>query len=431
MANEGSELFLIPLLAAGGSLSSRLAGILAVRTDGRGNIIGEPLKLYCTLPSHLLPSPALFLRQSIDPLLLKRGLSEYDFYDRLELILTDPKVTLIVWNSSHLKVLDAMALRLFKDPAILAKPKALCNLKALINLCNLFSEKKLPHGLTLSDYVKALGLVNPAKDADALKTIPLKLLSLIRLKDFLSDLEPKMSSFTARPTALKYQDLDAALKDHKVMVQILENGSAALMIPINKIVIGQEGSYRIYYEAAAYLDESFVKITVDPLSCEIAAPLGILTSQRLLSLGLDEKKKQEIILRLEHYAKEGLEKLEDKTAAPVAAEFFDRLNPVDTKYYLELKNLNPRAFTRAPLQCSAFFRQLLFLFRAENFPGTLIEQEYSLYEKITVQKLQKALPRFLAELKLEAEKLDEKDPMGSAIALTLYQLASPLEFTKT
>ncbi|EHA1126170.1 exodeoxyribonuclease I [Vibrio navarrensis] len=76
---------------------SQFAG---VRTDENFNVIGEPLVIYCRLPSDYLPAPEAALITGITPQkAMQEGLSEPEFISKIHAELSKPNTTSLGYNS--------------------------------------------------------------------------------------------------------------------------------------------------------------------------------------------------------------------------------------------------------------------------------------------------------------------------------------------
>lgn len=399
-----SELYLLPLPVGGQGLNARIAGLQLQRTDTYGNLLGPAQTVRCALPPHVLPSPAFLMQQKLHPSALKDGLSEYAFYEEVARLLNDPDLVVITWSAHYLESLDALALRTFKPATLLSKVRCVIDLKNLLQVASLCSgtpEKVFP---SLEANCKALRLIAPAKDQKA----PTRLEMLMRLRRYLSETEGRMSAFAAQPVADRKQSLAKAQQTETPLVLITTTGELKVVLPL-----------RLYGESdvcEALTCQVSMETRVESLDLhqgQMLAPLGILTPERLSGLNLSPDFKEQATKRLREAR---AQELHGDGQAPTASgtalrlKFFNEQSQADRDYYATLLKTDPRALSRPPLQISKTLRQLAFLFRADNFRGTLISSELELYARLVEQRINVQLPRYVREAQLVAGRVNENDP---------------------
>jgi exodeoxyribonuclease-1 len=78
----------------------RPAQFAGIRTDAELNEIGEPLMIYCKPPADYLPDPESCLLTGITPqLCLERGVAEHEFAARIEAVLAEPGTIGVGYNT--------------------------------------------------------------------------------------------------------------------------------------------------------------------------------------------------------------------------------------------------------------------------------------------------------------------------------------------
>lgn len=99
----------------------KVAQFAGIRTDENFNIIGEPLVLYCKITPDYLPDPEACYITGITPQkTIESGLTEYDFIKRIDQEFSTPGTCVVGFNSINFddEFIRNLYYRNFKDPYI-------------------------------------------------------------------------------------------------------------------------------------------------------------------------------------------------------------------------------------------------------------------------------------------------------------------------
>uniref|UniRef100_UPI00402AA72C hypothetical protein n=1 Tax=Succinivibrio sp. TaxID=2053619 RepID=UPI00402AA72C len=88
--------------------------------------------------------------------------------------------------------------------------------------------------------------------------------------------------------------------------------------------------------------------------------------------------------------------------------FFKDFSLKEYEEYLKmLFNYNKESVVAAPLTTSSNYRNIVFLFRGNNYKGTLLDSELTAYYKVCASMIERQLPNYATELKYLSNSVNE------------------------
>jgi len=413
---------------------SQFAGL---RTDADLNPIGEPLILYCKPAEDYLPSPEACLITGITPQkALADGVCEAEFIARIEAEFREPGTCVVGYNSLKFddEVTRFTLYRNLRDPYAREWQQG-CSRWDIIDMVRLTYALR-PEGIEwprredgspsfrLEELTKANGIIHEAAH-DALSDVE----ATIALARLIREKQPKLFNFVLankdKKSARGYLDTQAMKPVLHVssrypgrlgccalvlpLVDHPQNNNAVIVVDLRQnpdelIAASVEDIQRRVFTREEDLPEGqtrFALKAVHTNKCPILAPAAVLKDQpanRLAELELDGE-----ILR-QHLAKlraatdlpERLRQAFDRSADDLP----ERTDPDDQLYsggFLsdgdrqtlnQIAQLPPEALAEQEPQFSdPRLEEMLFRYRARNFPETLSGEEQEQWEQFRQQRL--------------------------------------------
>lgn len=411
--------------------TSRIAQFAGIRTDGNLDRIGEPLTLYCRPADDLLPSPAAALITGITPQHARReGLGEAEFIARVHEALAEPGTCAVGYNSLRFddEFLRYGFYRNFHDPY----EREWRNGNSRWDLLDLMrlAQALRPEGIEwprrddgsvsfrLDDLADANGL-REGRAHEAMSDVR-ALLSLARR---LRRAQPKLWDYYY---ALRDRKRAASLVDVANTTPLLHVSSrypaarhcAALVAPLawhptldSRVIVydldaepdallsldADEIADRLYTPAAD-LPEGEARIPLKEIHlnrCPALVRLGHLRGQDFARLGLDRDAAIARAKRL-HETPELAEKVRRvfsrpprEPSADVDAALYDGFLPdADRRQFATVRGTPPEALGALDLRWTdPRLRELLFRYRARNWPQTLSPEEAGRWSAYRRQRL--------------------------------------------
>ncbi len=408
---------------------SQFAG---VRTDAELNIIGEPLVQFCRPTPDYLPNPEACLVTGITPQqALEEGICEAEFVANIHAELAQPGTCTVGYNSIRFddEVTRYALYRNFYDPYAREwqNGNSRWDLIDVVRLCYALR----PDGINwprredgspsfrLEELTAANGLSHESAH-DALSDV----LATIDLARLIRQVQPKLYDYAL---SLRNKRTVAAMLNTDSQVPVLHvsgripaaRGCSALMMPlaphpVNKnsvivydlsvdpqplIELGVEEVARRVFSSAAELGEATPRIPLKEIHLNRApivatAKLVDEASAERLQINLDQCRRHWVMLRK---AGDLSAKLQGLFAQ---REFVDNPDP-DTQLYGggffsdgdrrqmdQLRSLTPEALAVQPFKFNdTRLPELLWRYRARNFPQTLSEQERQRWFSFCKQRL--------------------------------------------
>ena len=406
---------------------SQFAG---VRTDENLNIVGDPLTIYCQPPVDRLPSPMACLITGITPQKAReQGVPEPAFIEQICRELSQPGTCGVGYNSIRFddEVTRYTLYRNFYDPYE-REWKHGNSRWDIIDMVRLARALR-PEGIEWPNYddgspcfkleqlTQANGICHESAH-DALSDV----MATIAMARLVRDKQPKLYQYIYEH---RLKQKVAGLIDLKQQTPFLhvsgklprENGYTALMMPLAKHPSNSNAiiCFNLQGDARALLDLSSEQIrerlftrTDDlpagivrlPLKniqinrCPVVATAKLLDEAAAERLGIDLNR-----CELNRQLLQGHD-LTAKLAQVFSAQVFDRTDDVDRRLYdgflgdsdrLLLSEV--RRASSAELAADSFhfgderYQQLLFLYRARNYPESLNEDDLHIWEEWRFHRL--------------------------------------------
>jgi exodeoxyribonuclease-1 len=431
---------------------SQFAG---VRTDAGLNEIGEPLMLHCRPPADYLPHPEACLVTGITPQQARaHGLAEPEFIARINAEFSVPGTCGVGYNSIRFddEVTRHTLYRNFFDPY----EREWRNGNSRWDLIDVMRMARAlrPGGLQwpdredgrpsfrLEDLTRANGIEHGAAH-DALADVR----ATLALARKLRAAQPKLFEYALKARDKGWVKQQLNIVEHKPLLHIssrfpAENGAMALVVPLaihptqpNKIIACNllldpdpllrldAAQLREYlYTPTAELPAGIGRIPLKEIHVNrspMLAPATMLTPEIEARCGIDRARCAAHLERLQAAA--GLkQKLRELYAAQVEREPEDPefalyagfLSDHDRRLGARVRALAPEALARERLAFEdARLPELLFRYRARNFPATLSSEERARWAEHRAARLHgeplrgmhncASLRRRIAELRLE------------------------------
>ncbi len=398
---------------------SRIAQFAAIRTDAALEPVGDPISLFCQPADDLLPSPGATMITGITPQrALAEGLREADFVGRIGEELSRPGTCAAGWNSIRFddEFVRFGLYRCFHDPY----EREWKNGNSRWDLLDVFRLARAlrPDGIewplredgTPSFKLEHLALANGVREGEAHEALS-DVRALIGLARKLRAAQPRLWDYAF---ALRDKRKVGALMDVAAMTPLLHVSSrypaarhcAALVVPVarhprieSRVIVASleqdprawldldaEGIADRLYTPAADLPEGEQRVPLKEVhtnKCPILLPLAHLRGEDYARLGID------LAQSLEHAA--------TLRAAPGLAETVRRVfaieparapSDADAALYDGFpgdadKRLFAKVRSAPPAELAGYaarfddprFSELLFRYRARNFPETLAAGE--------------------------------------------------------
>ncbi|WP_461515868.1 exodeoxyribonuclease I [Porticoccus sp.] len=406
---------------------SQFAG---VRTDENLNIIGEPLSIYCQPPIDRLPSPMACLVTGITPQKAReQGIPESVFIEQVYRELSQPGTCGVGYNSIRFddEVTRYTLYRNFYDPYE-REWKHGNSRWDIIDMVRLARALR-PEGIEWPNYedgspcfkleqlTQANGISHESAH-DALSDV----MATIAMARLVRDKQPKLYQYIYEH---RLKQKVAALIDLKQQTPFLhvsgklprDNGYTALMVPLAKHPSNSNAiiCFNLQGDARALLDLSPEQIrerlftraddlpegverlplkNVQINRCPVVATAKLLDEAAAERLGIDlqrcERNRQLL---------QGCD-LSTKLAAVFSGQEFDRTDDVDRRLYDGFLGDSDRLLLSEVRRASSVelaadrfhfgderYQQLLFLYRARNYPESLNEEELHLWEEWRFNRL--------------------------------------------
>ena len=405
---DGQYLFVLPLPLTAPGKNARLYGVVLCRTDANLNPLSEYEILRCKLPYNALPSPAYLYTLDLNVDLLRDGICESKFINCLKSHFDNKNLTVVTFSARHLQALNAISLRCFLVPDILQKPKSVFDVKTALNVASIFGTQSFTAQSDLIANAKILELYENEKANDHIARLKL----LIKLfKKLITD-NYKIAAYLLRPTADKINFIRKSISTRDCLA-LLDNTEIKIIKPIKL-------QNTLLYALTCNNEEELKYEAIDLDLMYMIAPLSILTPDRLQKLHFNLSNTLSIL-------KSSSEDLIFNTyTLPYKDKFFMNLNAADMAFYESIGKKDPHSLYPNMETDSQVLSNHLFLYRCENFQGTLTDQELNKYYEYCVKKMHKDLPVFLKEAKMLANNLEENDEAGLKRIRNIIRFAEEL-----
>jgi exodeoxyribonuclease-1 len=396
---------------------TRIAQFAAIRTDAELQAIGEPISLFCQPADDLLPSPDATLITGISPQRAKSdGLVEAEFFARLQEELAQPGTCAVGYNSIRFdeEFLRFGLYRNFHDPY----EREWRNGNSRWDLLDVLrlAEALRPDGLVWpqredgapSFKLEHLAEANGVREGSAHEALS-DVRALIGLARRLRAAQPRLWEYALRLRDKRYV---ASLLDVVGMTPLLhvsgrypaQRHCAALVLPIARhpriesrtlvFDLGSDAQALLdlsaadigerLYTPAADLPEGETRIALKEVHgnrCPALVPLAHLREADFLRLGIDRGaclEQAERLRRTEGLAEKVREVFATETArepVDVDAALYDGFaSDADKRLFALVRSSLPGPLT-PPRFADPRYPELLFRYRARNWPGNLDRSE--------------------------------------------------------
>lgn len=422
-------LFLHPLPVTGPGLNARLGALAVRRTDAALHVIEDSSLLRIKMPPYLLPNPIYLFKQQVRPQLTTAGLTEYAFLAQLGSLTAPDHVLPVVFGSRYLFYTDALSLRCFQLPHLF-HGRDLLDLKVVLQAARLFGS--LPH-LTaeqcaaLAPALQALesrqagpaprrtdaaemaaaqgqemkpAYVPPAQRAEQCS----------RLFAWLQTHDAAILNFCLKGRQERQRRLQQSLSDGRSLVCC--DGTHFFVLRC----LSFDGQKAQVLRCAP--DYTLDRCTVDIDEPILLAPTGILNATRQQRLSFDLQQAEDL-LQQTAADKEEIAALPDHSREDLTAVFRQKLTDEEFALYLQTGQENPQLLPRAPLWTSPYFKEIYFLYQADNFRESLISADLDRYSDYCRRRLPGQVNLYFKEAQRAASLLLEDDEQASRL---LYEI---------
>lgn len=362
-----------------------------VLTDLNFNIIDKNELITCKGYDYRLPSPSYLFTQGIDPYTIKNGLSVEKFLDESEKILHNPNVTIFTWSIRNLKILESMCLRQFREPTILDNVYALTDVNKVLKLSELFTEGKCLNTDSLLKCAFKYGFKEKLSIYDRLG----RLRALIHIVKELNLKQTALLNYMSRPHEQKGEQISKAIGQGKFLVDYnVKERSLEVLKPLS--LNGNDID-------ALYFDGNEVRRKYYRLGdFGVLSPATVLTQERQALVNIPLTQITNLL------ASANLECVKWDEVKNYSKEFFKDFSQKEYEEYQKiLFNNTKEAVVAAPLTTSSNYRNIIFLFRGNNYKGTLLDSELTAYFKVCAAMIEKQLPNYVTELKYLSNSVNE------------------------
>lgn len=444
--------------------ASQFAGI---RTDAQLNIIGEPLVIYCKPANDFLPSPMACLITGISPQkALAEGLIEAEFIRQIQHEFSEPETCVVGYNSIRFddEVTRQLLYRNFYDPYAREwqNGNSRWDVIDMVRLC----AATRPEGITwpvkddgstsfkLEELTKA-NAIDHGRAHDALSDV----IATIEVAKLIKKTQPKLFDYalSLRNKKKVQAELDLSSKKpvlHVSMMYPAKLGCLALVMPIclhptnsNGVIVydlredpsswlelGVAEIKERIYTSVENLPEGVKRIplkTVHINKCPIITSMAVLSDKQAEKFELDKTqclKNWQVLMAnpsvwrkaSEVFKEEFGDKEQDPDFAIYSGGFF---NESDKTLMKTIRQTTAKDLARIDMPFrDKRLKEMLFRYRARNYPETLSAEESQAWETFRLERLANADARavFDAEMEQAEAKASDDDTRHALEQLASY-----------
>lgn len=380
-------LFVLPVPLMSPAINARLGGIAFFKTDATFNIIGKKEFIACRTPPFVLPSANFLYTQAFVPNSYANALCEKDFFDKVIPLFKDNNITIITFSQRYMQILKSIALRCFKDVDIFKNVFSILDIKVALQSCNLFGNVKTKAKDSIMH--KAFELNFKFNNDDIFS----KLDALYHVTLHLLKNDNRLLTFLMQNKDQKYELIDKSIKDNTCLFTLDSDKKEYFIFKTLK------RDDNLLYALKLDFEKNKETVTLDLDDAKLIAPTNILTDKRCSDLNINKDAIIDKLLLDEGY--------EENFTNPFYKDYLVSLSEIDTSVFNNIKNkgnilnIDKRASTK--------LKHRIFLFKAENQEGLLLDSERQAYYQYCVQALQKEAPRYMKECELIINNLNEND----------------------
>ena len=397
----------------------RPAQFAGIRTDENFNPIGDPLVIYCKPANDMLPQPEACLITGITPQLAAlKGVCEAEFIGRIHQEFAQPGTCVVGYNSIRFddEVTRNCLYRNFYDPYAREwqNGNSRWDIIDMVRLTRALRPEGIcwpehPDGrpsFKLEQLTEANNIEHSAAH-DALSDV----WATIAMAKLIRDRQPKLYDYVYRHRDKHVLEQQLNLRAQKPVLHISskyssEKGCAAVVVPLARDKVNKNAIY-VYdlnvdptpllnltaeqvrdriFTAADQLPAGVARIPLKAVhlnKCPVVVPVNLVTPEIAAKLGIDIDRCLQNLEEIKH--NKGLEqKVADAFAQPFpevcdpdlmlySGGFFSHR---DRQLMEQLRNMAPEQLVEyAPVTDDPRIPEMLFRYRARNFPETLSETE--------------------------------------------------------
>lgn len=284
-----------------------------------------------------------------------------------------------------------MCLRQFREPTILDNVYALTDVNKVLKLSELFTDGKCLNTDSLLKCAFVYGFKEKLSIYDRLG----RLRALIHIVKELNLKQTALLNYMTRPHAQKGEQLNKAIAQGKFLVEYnVKERSLEVLKPLS--LNGNDID-------ALYFDGNEVRRKYYRLDdFGVLSPATVLTQERQALVNIP-------LAQITNFlSNANLESVKWDEIKNYSKEFFKDFSQKEYEEYQKiLFNNNKGAVVAAPLTTSSNYRNIVFLFRGNNYKGTLLDSELTAYFKVCAAMLEKQLPNYATELKYLSNSVNE------------------------
>lgn len=443
--------------------------VAGIRTDIDLNEIDEPVNWYCKLSDDILPHPQACLVTGITPSVLdQKGLSEVEFFQRLEQQLSLPQTCTAGYNNIRFddEVVRYGLYRNFYDPyarewqggnsrwdiidllraAYALRPEGIVwpeqDGRVSLRLELLTKENGIAHEQAhdaLSDVRATIALARLVKEKQP------------QLYQYLFDLRVKREAQARIPLLKPIVHISGRFSAERHYMSIVlplakhpTNANAIIACDLQRDIsplfdLSAEQIVQYLYTRHDELPEGIAPIPLKLIHvnrCPVVAPLGVLRTQDVERLQLDkdfclaqaEKLKNQPLSWYEKLAsvyRSEKTTINDEVDDPEQLLYSGFLSVRDKRLCDEIRRLEPsRLIDKIADFEDDRLPTLLFRYRARNYPETLLDDEKNAWfdfcrQRLTDKKM--GSPITIDEFKKESQQLVEANSIGCETILIAWQ----------
>ncbi len=437
-------------------LRDRPCQFAGIRTDENFNEIDEPLVIYCKPTDDMLPQPEACLITGITPQEAdRRGVVEAEFIGQIEKEFSKPGTCVVGYNSIRFddEVTRHCLYRNFYDPYArewqqgnsrwdIIDMVRLTRATRPQGICWPYHENGKP-SFKLEALTQANGLVHDAAH-DALSDVR----ATIAMARLVREKQPRLFDYVFNNRSKNGARAHLDLHSQKPVLHIsskypAEKGCAALVVPLAQDLVNANAVY-VYdlsinpqpllelsaqqikervFTAAADLPEGVERIPLKAVhanKCPILVPASILKGESADRLGIDLPACLTNLKKIR--AQSGLA---DKIERVFQRDFTPETNPdlmlysggffsnADKQLMAKIRTLPQQELASFPVQSDdARVPEMLFRYRARNYPQTLDDKERLQWRKFCRDRLEKSDAGASITMKQYAQQITELRQSG-------------------
>lgn len=420
----------------------RIMQFAGQRTDMDLNMVGEPVNILVKMTNDALPSPGAINVTGITPqMTLADGISEAEFCKYVVEEVFTPETCAVGYNTVRFddEFMRAILWRNFYDSYEWEwkDGRSRWDMLDVVRMVRALRPEGINWPFTdegrATNRLELLTAMNGLEHEhahDALSDV----YATIAVAKMIREKQPKMFDYLYKMRDKKEVKRLVNLEDKKPFVYAsgryaAEFEKTTVVVPLTA---GRNGNVLVYdlrYDLEEINSETYYPIVKELCynKCPAVAPMGVLRDEDWERIGLSKEIVEEnlkVLLAHPEFAEQMREQAEERLEFPPAVEpegaLYDGfLNDSDRVKVAAVRNAEPsRLADFYPDFIDERLPELLLHYKGRNYPECLSEDEAEAYEKYRQARLEKQVPKFMAEL----EKVTD-DFVKEELLLYLQSLA--------